>query len=154
MGFRHSVFNVPQDFTGGNPTSALNLANRLVELVPRSSDARFIRAQCEGKLKQIDAAIRDLDTAIELDPTSWGAHFARAGYFANAGDLANAESAYRYAKKAGYPPSLCEFAIGLMWQRAGNFQRAIQAYEEAGKPGGVSHALCNQHIAECRMGQR
>lgn len=151
----HNGMNVLQEawFDGEDPAGALAYADRLVGLAPRCADAYLRRAQCEGKLKRDAMAIKDLETAIALDPHLAEAHFEQAAYLAHSGDIAGAEIAYRTARSAGYPGSICEYNIGLMFQRAGNFERAIVAFDTARRLG-LAGADAQKRVAECRQGIR
>lgn len=141
-------------FRDEQPAAAFELANLLVELAPRCANAYLARAQCGRKLQNDAAALRDLDTAIGLDPTLAEAHYERAGCLAESGDIQRAEAAYRQAEASGYPAGCCEYGIGLVFQRAGNFERAIAAFEQAQRLGLPGIVDAKQRVYECRRGIR
>ena len=60
-----------------NPATALPTANTLIQLVPRCARAYTLRATIEAKMKDRNAALRDVDAALNLEQgidVQWGMH--------------------------------------------------------------------------------
>jgi tetratricopeptide (TPR) repeat protein len=97
---------------------------------PQIADAYVERGIANHFLKLDDAALADLDTAIQLNPSLSRAFNARGGIFRDRGDIKRAME--EYAKSIQAQPNVdAYFERGQIYERLGQHKEAIADYDSA-----------------------
>jgi len=131
--------------------AGLDIANRIISLMPRCARAFLLRGQCK-RLVDDPTARADLERAIDLDPLQAQAHFDYAMLMSELGEFEMAVQSYQLAQQLGYIRPICLFNIGMAYKRAGNFEKAIVAFQQVQQKG--DPLGCNKMILECQRGIR
>ncbi len=135
----------------GNWPSALLLSDRLVKLMPRCAEALQLRAKCYVELDQPESAKNDLEAAIELAPADGFLHCDLGlVFYTGLHQYSEAITCFERALKLGCPPSMVRLNVAFVYEAAGDFRKAIAAFELA-KAEGDPADLCDREIAKCKQ---
>jgi S1-C subfamily serine protease len=121
----------------------LRISNELVGLMPRCAEAFLLRARFK-RLVSDPTTRRDFETAIEFDPTLMQAHFEMASLLDEIGETEQAVLSYERAEQLGCAAVICQYNIGMTYKRAGQFEKAIAAFQKSGLEG------ADKMIDECK----
>ncbi len=93
----------------------------------------YNRAVAYEALGDLEAAGRDLDRALELEPDLAAAAFRRGVIRFKLGRLAEADSDLEHALRAGYSPATVWYHLALVRRAAGDYPRAAACAAEASR---------------------
>ena len=143
----------------GQWPEALLASDKLVKLMPHCADAFALRADCFRELDRSAAEKSDLETAIDLSPRSGQLYYRLGSVLCSLGEYDAAVKAYESSLNASEnrarnePPLFTHYGIGEVYERAGNFSKALSAFEQA-KAEGYSPSLAgdvDRRIQECKQ---
>ena len=115
--------------------TSLKAADRLVELVPLCSSAYEQRGRFRSIMGLKDAAKADLETAVELDPLNYAAHYSLAGAYAKLLRHEDAIRTYEIASRDGNHAFKSNLAIAEEYSKMGQFEKALSFLEKTENPG-------------------
>lgn len=136
-------------YTEGRYGEALKIADILVKKVPNSSLAYKNRGDILIQLNRNMDAKRDFKIAAELGPGNPDIYvdIGNSCMFLREND--EAIQAYETALHLKVDrPELCYYHIGIIYERTGKFEQAIDSFNKA-KENGFSLEECNKEILDC-----
>jgi S1-C subfamily serine protease len=133
-----------------NWPESLAASQKLVKLMPRCAWAYGLRAKSYRQLKQLNPAMDDLKTSIELAPNFGEPRFQLGIILIDAGEYAAAVDSLEAARELKFSLDLVHFNLGKAYQKSGQFERAVSEYLKAKESGFSAGFLCDQEIAKCK----
>lgn len=135
-------------------SEGLVIADKLVEMMPRSTRAYHLRGEFYAELDRNRDAYRDFTKAAEMG-TTYADVYREIGEACRAlGKNAEAVTAYETAIKLGLGSpydELCHYNCGLAHKAMGQYEEAIVCFQEARK---LMPPAADKKIAECRAAMR
>ena len=116
----------------GAPGDCLTWAGRAISLRPTSSSAHQLAGTALMQAGRLDAAIKELRRAADLDGDDLAVRLNLASAYAAKGDVANALSCSRAATALKPKDSNAHFALADLLERQGNLAEAEREFDRAG----------------------
>lgn len=113
----------------GETTSAFKMLCDILEQDPNNLMARFFRAQLFQDNGHFEAALIDLETAIDIAPGHALCHLARGQCLIRLSRLDEALPAFQQATQGEHPEGEAWFHIGNIYMDRKNYAEAIEAYQ-------------------------
>jgi tetratricopeptide (TPR) repeat protein len=136
----------------GRFVEALTYADLLIGRVPYCTGAYYLRGSLHSHLDQDNLAYSDFKTALELGPNNPDTYVQFGGACVGIKEYSEAIEACEKAVKLDPKKAAgCLYRIGLALEKSGNYNKAIDYYQNAKThSSGIFAKWCDERIFECR----